>query len=221
MKREELLQKAKPILFNTEMVQAILEGRKTVTRRIIKPQPTYSPHDGFNWKGGAYGLSIPPTIEGAAHNFLCAAQYKVGNILYIRETWHKYKKRVGKGEGCHIATFYGYRASIANSEDANERWKPSIHMPKEAARIFLRITNVRAERLQDITPDEIEKEGILNHCKGCHATFGCDDCMNDTPIEEEWKILWDSTISKPDLYKYGWDANPWVWVYEFERVEAE
>ena len=79
--------------------------------------------------------------------------------MYVRETWHKYNKRVGEGKSCHMEEFYGYKASVANSEDANEPWKPSIHMPKEAARIWLKVTDVRAERLQEITAESALLEG--------------------------------------------------------------
>ena len=77
-----------PILFNTDMVRAILDGRKTVIRRCIKPQPIYSKHDGFSWKGYAYGTDLPPTIKGAAYNFRCAAPFQSRDILYVRETWN-------------------------------------------------------------------------------------------------------------------------------------
>lgn len=103
-----------PILFNTEMVRAILDGRKTVTRRVIKPQPIYNIGSGFNWKGYAFGTDLPPTLEGAAYNFQCAAPYQPGDILYV---------------------------------------------PKEAARIWLKVTDVRVERLQDITDKEAGREG--------------------------------------------------------------
>ena len=195
----------KPILFNTEMVQAILDGRKTVTRRVIKPQPSYHPNDGFSWLGHAYGTDIPPSVNGAAANFLCAAPYKAGDILYVRETWHKYTKRVGKGETCCLKEFYGYKASIANSEDACEPWKPSIHMPKEAARIFLKVTDVRVERLQDIMKNA---PGPNNQVVREGCSYGCD-----------FIALWESTISKHDNPIYGYDANPYVWVIEFERCE--
>lgn len=78
-----------PILFNTEVVRAILDGRKTVTRRLIKPQPTYDKSGGFNWKGNIYGTDLPPTLKGAAYNFQCAAPYQPGDILYVRETYKK------------------------------------------------------------------------------------------------------------------------------------
>ena len=205
MTREELLKIAKPVLFNTKMVFSILENIKGCTRRVIKPQPTYSPHDGFSWKGGAYGTDLPPTIKGAAYNFLCTARYKVGDILYVRETWMDYV-----GRNMYKADCDKYR--IESLKLAGFNWHPSLHMPKEAARIFLKVTGVRMERLQDITIDEIRKEGLSS--MAVHA--------GDKEIAyKEWQLLWDSTIDKKELDQYGWDANPWVWVYEFERVEVE
>lgn len=212
---------SKPILFNTDMVRASLDGRKTVTRRVIKLQPKYSVQDGFSWKGATYGTDLPPTVKGAAHNFVCACPYQPGDILYVRETWHKYTKRVGTGERCHMSDFYGYKASIANSEDAEERWKPSIHMPKEAARLWLKVTDVRAERLQDMSHDAPMKEGI--HFCECPDGF---TWKEHTDMQNCYlnpmgamKALWNSTIKKKDLPLYGWNANPWVWVIEFERCE--
>lgn len=194
----------KPILFNTEMVRAILDGRKT----CMRCPATFLPGENPNWTGyikdGAmlYNGRNEPCIE--------KAPYKLGDILYVRETWHKYIKRVGEGESCHLAEFYGYKASIANSEDADEPWHPSIHMPKEAARIWLKVTNVRVEQLQEITIDGIRNEGLSS--MAVHA--------GDMEIAmEEWKNLWNSTVKKSDINRYGWDANPWVWVIEFERCE--
>lgn len=170
----------RPILFNTEMVRAILDRRKTVTRRAVTLRPP------------------------------C----QLGDILYVRETWHKYTKRVGNGESCRLQEFYGYKASIANSEDASEKWKPSIHMPKEAARIFLKVTDVRVERLQDMTLDDFLNEGISIP----YEAFN--DPANAYMQGKELFIhIWDSTINKEQHNLYGWDANPWVWVIEFERCE--
>jgi hypothetical protein len=136
------------------------------------------------------------------------APYQPGDILYVRETWHKYIKRVGEGKSCHLAEFYGYKASIANSEDADEPWKPSIHMQKEAARIWIKVTNVRVERLQEMWASDVPKEGIY---------------FNKPTTADEMLMafakLWNSTIKKSDLDSYGWNANPWVWVIEFERCE--
>ena len=128
-----------------------------------------------------------------------------GDILYVRETWHKSPLR------------YMYRADYSDTEkfyrDGKEiemKWHPSRHMPKEAARIWIKVTDVRVERLQDITIDDIRGEGLSS--VAVHA--------GDMEIAlEEWKRLWNSTIKKPDIDCYGWDASPWVWVIEFERCE--
>ena len=206
-----------PILFNTDMVLAILDGRKTVTRRVIKPQPksklcytfagshkkdigrwAYPSKTAHEIWGEEYRLPDNITKEDLGKRW--NPPYHTDDVLYVRETWHKYKKRVGKGEGCHIAWFYGYRASIVNSEDANEPWRPSIHMPKEAARIWLRVKYVRVDRLQ-----EMETENDQNY-----IAEGAKD-------KHDFIRLWDSTVS--DREHYGWYANPWVFVIEFERCE--
>ena len=235
----------RPILMNTEMVRAILDGKKSCTRRLVKPQPDEK-HTfplGFvidstekkkvgcfefdiNEYGGSIQYAKPP--------------YQPGDILYVRETWHRYAKLVGKGEGCHPEERYGYKASIANSEDAEEPWKPSIHMPKEAARIWLNVTDVRVERLQDITEDGAKAEGMPDSldypvdkaycplCKGegiigtvdVHSLGHMDvDCPYCDSYRKRFENLWNSTIKKSDIDRYGWDANPYVWVIEFERCE--
>lgn len=205
----------KPILFNTEMIRAILDGRKTCTRRLVKPQPDEK-HTfplGFvtdsteKKEVGCFGFGID---EYGGSIQYAKPPYQPGDILYVRETWHKYTKRIGKGEACHLAEFYGYKASVANSEDAEEPWKPSIHMPKEAARIWLRVTDVRVERLQDITSEQIGREGV--EVEYPHV-------LNGEEKRYAFLTLWNSTIKKSNLDCYGWDANPWVWVIEFERCK--
>lgn len=209
----------KPILFNTEMVQAILDGRKTCTRRVIKPQPdekhtyplgfvtdsTEKKEVGcFGFAANEYGGSIqyvkPPY------------RYAPGDILYVRETW----KKAPNG-------YYYYEDWQRNDIADVTKWKPSIHMPKEAARIWLKVTNVRVERLQDITPKGAESEGVGNLF---YDDIGYGEKNYGTEVDTEYGIakeqfawLWESTIKKSDLDRYGWDANPWVWVIEFERCE--
>lgn len=201
----------KPILFNTDMVRAIMDGRKTCTRRVVKTRRKDA--CGFyvtkRTDGSFTGIYEYDEDERMFENQLIPP-YKPGDILYVRETWHRYTKRVGKGEGCHLEEHYGYKASIANSEDVEEPWKPSIHMPKEAARIWLKVTDVRAERLQEITADDIRNEGLSSAAVHC----------GDMEIAlKEWENLWNSTIKKSDLGRYDWNASPWVWVIEFERCE--
>lgn len=202
----------KPILFNTEMVRAILDGRKSCTRRINKDANDYVVPD--------MDFFDPEKRTYAVHNY-ADKEHKIklsiaerscpicpGDILYVRETWHKYTKRVGDGENCHLAEFYGYKASVTNSEDANEPWKPSIHMPKDAARIWLKVTDVRVERLQDITSEQISREGV--EVEYPHV-------LNGEEKRYAFSTLWNSTIKKSDIDRYGWDANPYVWVISFER----
>lgn len=192
----------KPILFNTPMVQAILDGRKATTRRILKIP------DGFE------------SMCGDNPSGMLSSKYKKGDVLYVRETFAVGKIDGGedsdgsdapyisqcKGENDIIPKEYAIRYGIGMDEVV---WKPSIFMPKEAARIFLKVTNVRAERLQEITTDGIVKEGtkvIKSGYKRNDAIF----CFS---------ALWNSTIKESDVDRYGWDANPWVWVIEFERCE--
>lgn len=105
---------------------------------------------------------------------------------------------------------YGYKASFQEYEEPFERWHPSIHMPRKAARIFLVVKNVKLEPLQDITITEIRNEGLSS--MAVHA--------GDTEMAmAEWKSLWNGTVKKNDLNRYGWEANPWVWVIEFERID--
>ena len=219
----------KPILFNTEMVRAILDGRKTCTRRICKDanECTVPDMDFYNADKRTY----------AVHNFadkkhteqLSIAERTCpicpGDILYVRETWERFecwncdgdergncpkepkKSVLDKTCGCYM-----YRATDEISGDA--KWHQSIHMPKEAARIWLEVTNVRVERLRDITGLSVQKEGIEVEPNECAGKF---DFVSELFLL--FQRLWDSTIKKSDLDCYGWDANPWVWVIEFERCE--
>lgn len=218
MTREELLKIAKPILFNTEMVQAILEGRKTVTRRIIKPQPPtqckYSEELSnlfyakfINLDGEIIHLAKKPYMQP---NLVGEG----GDILYIREkfahTWRPDSNDIGfiyKADG--EPQEFPYWGNV--KQNKFKVWIPSIHMPKIAARIFLKVTDVKVERLQNITSDynNFNKEGIIEE----HGFR--------SEMHRDFIDLWDSTVKKQDLDQYGWDANPWVWVIEFERVEED
>jgi hypothetical protein len=193
----------KPILFNTEMVRAILDGRKTCTRRICKDanECTVPDMDFYNADRRTY----------AVHNFvdkehteqLSTAERTcpicTGDILYARETW----KEAPKG-------YYYYEDWQKDDIADVTKWKPSIHMPKEAARIWLKVTDVRVERLQEITSEQICREGV--EVEYPHV-------LNGEEKRYAFSRLWDSTIKKSDLDRYGWNASPWVWVIEFERCE--
>ena len=196
----------KPILFNTEMVRAILDGRKDATRRIVKgfiPDDAVWGYTAFTPKG--YISCRGTFADGYGEKFF-KLPCESGDILYVRETWAPLHSDEESDKVCG----YMYKADLPEDYWCG-RWKPSIHMPKEAARIFLKITNVKAERLQDIDIDGIRNEGLLS------AAVHCEDMEIAL---KEWEILWNSTIKKSDLDRYGWDANPYVWVIEFERRDG-
>ena len=203
----------KPILFNTEMVRATLCDYKTCTRRLIK-------HNVDAVLNSPYRLRHPEMEDAWLISRLCRAPYDPGDVLYIRETWCE----LPVNEAGHIRghSVYYYKADgDLRPEGWRGKWKPSIHMPKEAARIWIKVTDVRVERLQEITIDECIKEGIYpSNCKNCNATFDCDICPDEGYDEvDKFVEVWNSTIKKSDLDRYGWNANPWVWVIEFERCE--
>lgn len=226
----------KPILFNTDMVKAILEGRKTVTRRIIKPQPIcYGPnktcgaHDADfflsaekNWlRCRVCGHDPEYSREGSniAHHW--EPPYREGDILYVREAW-RIRNVFGDWNRCDRSAEIEFRAggpsiTIHNITRRFEDWRkgaqwlPSIHMPRITARIFLRVAKVRVERLQDITPDQCAAEGI--------ELYSGPLDYRATYYISSFAALWDSTIPRDDLSTYGWEANPWVWAIEFERCE--
>ena len=209
----------KPILFNTKMVKAILEGRKTVTRRVVRPDAVNRIVEDENGKCvGSYSLYHPewdvyPTVDDAP--------YHPGDILYVREAF---------GYSAYAAwdkiTYYR-----ADADEQTERmvkagsgWRPSIHMPREAARIFLRVTDVRVERLQQITEEGARSEGA-------QPVMASTDPPNTPENQRTWHEwlpalphfieIWDSTIKPADRDKYGWGENPWVWVFKFERISKE
>ena len=203
-----------PILFNTEMVRAILDGRKTCTRRLVRFLPGENPQ----WTGYIRdGLML---YNGRNEPCIIKAPYQPGDTLYVRETWCG----LPVNEAGHMRghTIYYYKADgELRPKGWRRTWHPSIHMPKEAARIWLKVTDVRVERLQSITEGGAVKEGIyVANCKDCNAPFGCDVCPDEGYNEiDEFVELWNSTIKKSDLDRYGWYASPWVWVIEFERCE--
>ena len=212
----------KPILFNTDEVKAILDGRKTVTRKIVKCKYSNTHLEIFNNKYGSRLIELQNDIEGETygknengvtwHNPLACrevereyAPYKIGDILWVRETF------------CDCIPYFGYlpdiqryvyktnetQASMESRKSYGIVWTPSIHMPKAAARIFLRVNDVKVERLQDITNEQARNEGI-SYPEGLNNWVS------------SFHISWDSTV-KNDSEK--WSANPWVWVISFERCE--
>ena len=222
----------KSILFNTEIVRAILDGRKTVTRRVIKFDTAYP--------NAVRPVENPVGLMTASK--IIRPPYQVGDILYVRETWNKgyfensdseysnecwfEEASVQDGDYLKALTTYVYRADFKRQDEINlgMKWHPSIHMPKEAARIFLKVTGVRVEQLQDITIDQIVREGIYidntppDYFPSILTAYTFDRNTYCSSPNLLFRKLWNSTIKKSDLDKYGWVANPWVWVIEFDRI---
>ena len=193
----------KPILFNTEMVRAILDGRKTCTRRLVRFLPGENPQ----WTGYIRdGLML---YNGRNEPCIIKVPYQPGDTLYVRETWCG----LPVNEAGHMRghTIYYYKADgELRPKGWRGTWHLSIHMPKEAARIWLKVTDVRVERLQEITSEQICREGV--EVEYPHV-------LNGEEKRYAFSTLWNSNIKKSDLDRYGWNANPWVWVIEFERCE--
>jgi DNA-binding MarR family transcriptional regulator len=230
----------KPILFNTEMVQAIMDGRKTVTRRIVKQCPTY--YHGHHFSGekkgqpklimdwdmsgvyeenGDFYLDVQTDVDDNTHEII-NPPYQIGDVMWVRETW----KILDVMESASMRFEYlaGGKISDAISVSAGriekilkflnkKGWLPSLFMPREAARIFLRVTDVRAERLQKVDIKGARSEGVT-----CDCLENEENRCNLGNIGH-FKHLWNSTIKSADTDRYGWDANPWVWVISFERCE--
>ena len=220
----------RPILLNGEMVRAILDGRKTCSRRVVKTR-----------RKDACGFYVTKTMDGSFTGVYeydedermfenpLIPPYKPEDVLYVRETWERFECWNCEGDErglCpkepqknvldkHSCGCYMYRATDEISGDA--KWHPSIHMPKEAARIWLKVTDVRVERLQDITDDGAKAEGATDNRGFIHSPENEYDRIHTA--REHFLEIWDSTIKKSDIDRYGWEANPWVWVIEFERCE--
>lgn len=202
----------KPILFNTEMVKAIIEGRKTQTRRIAKQLCGLDPRvdgllpENFKFLVSPYTSAVywedlerQVTVDGKIVLTPCWRN----DILWVRETWCENKNPNSQNFGG-----YEYRADYEGALCQELiTWCPSIHMPKQAARIFLRVKDVRVERLHDMDEENAIAEGFADSPAG-----------TDSPLQR-FTELWDKTIKREDLREFGYHANPWVWVIEFERVE--
>lgn len=211
-----------PILFNTDMVQAILDGRKTVTRRCVRPKRKDSIGISVLFREEDDAFMGVIEVDENDEETLQAPPCQPGDILYVRETWAfsiciicmnegacninpvEYDDGDSISEGCFL-----YRAERA---PATHIWKPSIYMPKQAARIWLKVTDVRVERLQDMNTGDFLAEGVVIR----------PEAFND-PENAYWQAkrkfvhIWNATVKKAEKDQYGWDANPWVWVIEFER----
>jgi len=180
--------KERPILFSTEMVRAILDGRKSQTRRIIKKQPV-----------DILPMNVPNEwvallTREPAHGEVWKCRYGIpGDRLWVRETWFPIPKSEGGGAIYKVTNSDSYKPSL--------KWKPSIFMPRWASRITLEVVNVRVERVQNISKTDCIAEGI----------GGLEDIV--AGWHQSYAQLWDSINAKRG---YGWGVNPYCWVIEFK-----
>lgn len=216
------MSESRPILFNDEMVRAILEGRKTQTRRVLTPQPT-TIDGGWGWKDCMI-FNIDLSNSCLLSNMCPYGQ--PGDLLWVREAW---MPDAPCDATWPYVEFYGCKGASLDlipkryrqpkhclfraTWDGHELvgWKPSIHMPRWASRLVLVITDVRVQRLQDISEEDCWSEGIeeIRYAGDEHGNLR-------GSVLEDYRALWDS-ISKPGA---KWEDNPWVWAISFQRVEA-
>lgn len=203
--------KERPILFSTPMVRAILEGRKSQTRRIMKPQPEYS--EGMS-KWVLYPKQHPTVYADLINAYKYCPYGQVGDILWVRETWAYRRPIDAEQDWC---SYYYYATDY---DEYVDRWKPSIFMPKEASRLKLKVTNIRVERIQGISYEDAVLEGIessneFQSNEGYLHQYK-DYIVDDFALDavDSYHTLWESINGK-----YSWQSNPWVWVIEFERIK--
>lgn len=209
------MRKIKPILFSTPMVQAILEGEKMMTRRLkgleeINANPQLWQIHHSVWKSTEGNMGVLFQIQsGKSENRCCLAKmpYIKGDILWVRETWNHWG-----------ATEYPFVYKATDLKSCGHTWKPSIHMPYEAARIFLKVTDVRVERLQDISEEDAIAEGVENYDDGYFKWYGKPPkgyaVASAKGAINSFYSLWISINGEQ-----SWNDNPWVWVYTFEKTE--
>lgn len=196
----------KPILFSDPMVRAITEGRKTVTRRVIKPQPLFKTTRKF-----IFDDDVCPQKWKDCSDITAAYRYQPGDVLWVRESWLPY-------DNDHIINGVKYAYKTGATDDSERlrreygyRWRPAIFMPREAARLFLQVTGVRVERLQDITLEECVAEGVE-----CEAGENSGEF-----IREKFRGIWDAINARRNGEAFTWDKNPWVWAVTFRRINPE
>jgi hypothetical protein len=212
--------KERPILFSGEMVRAILDGTKTMMRSVVKPQPdlsilkeSYRDLEFEFRRMPVLGPTHVPSEWGFCAKYdkpNCVPIYgyecpygTIGDRLWVKETHHVRDAGYVDGTGRDIV----YKA---DDEDFPYGWTPSIHMPRWASRITLEITDIRVERLQDISEEDAKAEGV-----GAHGGWNADETEYGVNARGPFSRLWDSINAK----SYPWASNPWVWVIEFRRAE--
>lgn len=210
------------MIFNGQMVRALLDGRKTQTRRSVKPQPELTERSGFSWNGALYGAGSDERETNRNFAHAKCPYGRPGDRIWVRETFGDCGERLV------------YRADTDDGAKCKvKRWTPSIHMPRWASRILLEITDVRIERLNSISDADCIAEGIIpvpkdrdddhQFWRDYHLSGDGTFCVHSP--RESFESLWKSVRGKSfeqeeDTAPGSWQANPWVWVIEFKRIEG-
>ena len=206
----------RPIIFSAPMVRAILDGRKTQTRRVVKPQPSQLADQvvcDLNdvWRESVrHGNDLHMEPEGT-REWRCP--YGVpGDRMWVREAWRMVKqhdaispKAAHLGGGCLTVSYPASDPLERDGKHCMGKKRPSIHMPRWASRLTLEVTGVRVERVQEVSQTDAKAEGVRPDCIGGPKDY-----------RMEFRRLWDSINAKRG---YPWDDNPWVWVVEFKRLK--
>lgn len=216
------MSRLKSVIFNTDMVRATLSNRKTVMRQKVlgeiilnsemEHKVNFLPYKPRKVRGRKIKSIKYFTLNSFKQK---EGPYRPGDILYVREAFCQdyfdsavAAFRENGLRGNRNAYKADYHSEIVGDVVPEPKWTPSIHMPKEAARIFLRVTDVRVERLQEITNKDAKREGVV-----------CETDNSGMMHRYMFSKLWNSTIKKSDIDRYGWNANPWVWVIEFSKID--
>lgn len=217
--------KMKPILFNTQMVDAILQCRKTVTRRLAKkvPEAAYSVY-GYNEETNTFGAfcSFQSANSYVDYSVDIKAPFRPGDVLYVRETWFETEdsRIVFKAGRPHKEVWINDYVRVS---DNAVKWRPSLHMRKEDARIFLLVEDISLERVQDITEEEAKNEGAVKGVfkKDETGLSHFEKNAESGTFVNGFRNVWDGTMSAKERETYGFSENPWVFAIRFRRISKK
>lgn len=222
----------RPIIFSAPMVRAILEGRKTQTRRAVRHQPPDIAGLYFEDRGGLWWAYMPPGEPAAVDPYRCPYGLP-GDRLWVREQWRPWwdddlycciqyrDMSVRKPDIEDDAT--GYKFADDCDKAPEIKWKSPIFMPRWASRITLEITGIRVERVQEISEDDARAEGISEGCGNDVESCAMDNCRLDIgcPAEMTYRKGFREAWNTINAHRgFSWDANPWVWVIEFKEING-
>lgn len=235
MLKAKMVKKARPIIFNTEMIRAILNGTKTQTRRLVRHMPEIK-----NGETGVFEKMDDGTFQmridqynGTIYDYPIKPMFSVGDFLYVSETQKIHRTQDCQGSDVVVVNYIA-DGTTRNFYVSEKEWKrlgkynlegnkyfSPYWTTKETARLFLKITDIRVERLQDITEEDAVEEGCFAGCREIKTgPWGVEDDPEVWTAVEAFQDVWAETIKRTEIDQYGWDANPWVFVYTFKVIKV-